>query len=54
MSNKSLTALIVGVVVVIAAWNCFYIVAQTERAVLLPPWLAPPEAACPCVPRGPR
>ncbi|PHX39598.1 membrane protease HflC [Pseudomonas sp. NZIPFR-PS2] len=35
MSNKSLTALIVGVVVVIAAWNCFYIVAQTERAVLL-------------------
>src|SRR5450830_335504 len=35
MNNKSLTALIVGVVVVIAAWNCFYIVAQTERAVLL-------------------
>ena len=29
MSNKSLTALIVGVVVVIAAWNCFYIVSQT-------------------------
>ena len=35
MSNKSLTARIVGVVVVIAAWNCFYIVSQTERAVLL-------------------
>ena len=35
MSNKSLIALIVGVVVAIAAWNCFYIVAQTERAVLL-------------------
>ena len=29
MSNKSLIALIVGVVVAIAAWNCFYIVAQT-------------------------
>ena len=25
MSNKSLIALIVGVVVAIAAWNCFYI-----------------------------
>ncbi|WP_439886451.1 protease modulator HflC [Pseudomonas sp. MBLB4123] len=35
MSNKSLIALIVGVVLVIVAWNSFYIVAQTERAVLL-------------------
>ena len=35
MSNKSLIALIVGLVVAIAAWNCFYIVAQTEREVLL-------------------
>lgn len=35
MSNKSLIALIVGVVVVLVGWNCFYIVAQTERAVLL-------------------
>ncbi len=35
MSNKSLTALIVGVVLAIVAWNSFYIVSQTERAVLL-------------------
>jgi len=35
MSNKSLIALIVGVVLAVIAWNCFYIVAQTERAVLL-------------------
>ena len=35
MSNKSLTALIVGVVLAIVLWNSFYIVSQTERAVLL-------------------
>ena len=35
MSNKSLVALIVAVVVGIVAWNSFYIVSQTERAVLL-------------------
>ncbi|MGW8171826.1 MAG: protease modulator HflC [Stutzerimonas stutzeri] len=35
MSNKSLTALIVGVVLAIVPWNSFYIVSQTERAVLL-------------------
>lgn len=35
MNNKSLTALIVGVVLAIVAWNSFYIVSQTERAVLL-------------------
>ena len=35
MSNKSLTALIVAVVLAIVAWNSFYIVSQTERAVLL-------------------
>ncbi|WP_407292495.1 protease modulator HflC [Stutzerimonas zhaodongensis] len=35
MSNKSLTALIVVVVLAIVAWNSFYIVSQTERAVLL-------------------
>src|SRR3990167_7943088 len=35
MSNKSLIALIVGVVVALVAWNSFYIVSQTERAVLL-------------------
>lgn len=35
MGNKSLTALIVGVVLAIVAWNSFYIVSQTERAVLL-------------------
>ncbi|WP_313286377.1 protease modulator HflC [Stutzerimonas kunmingensis] len=35
MSNKSLIALIVGVVAAIVLWNSFYIVSQTERAVLL-------------------
>ncbi len=35
MGNKSLTALIVAVVLAIVAWNSFYIVSQTERAVLL-------------------
>ncbi|MBA1275533.1 protease modulator HflC [Stutzerimonas azotifigens] len=35
MSNKSLTALIVGVVLALVLWNSFYIVSQTERAVML-------------------
>ncbi|VXB10343.1 protease modulator HflC [Pseudomonas sp. 8O] len=35
MNNKSLIGLIVAVVVALVAWNSFYIVAQTERAVLL-------------------
>jgi len=35
MNNRSLMALIVVVVLALVAWNCFYIVAQTERAVLL-------------------
>ena len=35
MSNKSLFTLIAGAVLALVAWNCFYIVAQTERAVLL-------------------
>ena len=35
MSNKSLAALIVGVVVALVAWNSFYIVLETEKAVLL-------------------
>ena len=35
MSNKSLTALIVSVVLAIVLWNSFYIVSQTERAVML-------------------
>ncbi|MET1081330.1 MAG: protease modulator HflC [Pseudomonas sp.] len=35
MSNKALMALIVGVVLALVAWNSFYIVAQTERGVLL-------------------
>lgn len=35
MSNKSLFTLIAGAVVALVAWNSFYIVAQTERAVLL-------------------
>ncbi|MDH0746619.1 protease modulator HflC [Pseudomonas sp. GD03842] len=35
MSNKSLVALIVCVVLAVVAWNSFYIVAQTERAVML-------------------
>lgn len=35
MSNKSLFALIGGLVLALLAWNCFYIVNQTEKAVLL-------------------
>lgn len=35
MSTKSLMGLIVGLVLALVAWNSFYIVAQTERAVLL-------------------
>lgn len=35
MSNKSLIALIGAVLLVIVGWNSFYVVAQTERAVLL-------------------
>ncbi|TBV09838.1 protease modulator HflC [Stutzerimonas kirkiae] len=35
MSNKSLFALIVGVILALVLWNSFYIVSQTERAVLL-------------------
>ena len=35
MSNKSLTALIVGVVLALVLSNSFYIVSETERAVLL-------------------
>ncbi|WP_263140942.1 protease modulator HflC [Pseudomonas sp. RIT-PI-AD] len=35
MSNKSLIALIFGVVVALVAWNSFYIVLQTEKAVML-------------------
>ncbi|QKZ02788.1 protease modulator HflC [Pseudomonas eucalypticola] len=35
MGNKSLIALIVGVILAIVAWNSFYIVSQTERAVML-------------------
>jgi len=35
MSNKALFALIAGLILVIAGWNSFYVVAQTERAVLL-------------------
>ncbi|AJE22768.1 protease modulator HflC [Azotobacter chroococcum] len=35
MSNKSVIALVVGVVLSVAVWNSFYIVAQTEKAVLL-------------------
>jgi membrane protease subunit HflC len=35
MSNKSLIALIVVAVLAFIGWNSFYIVAQTERAVLL-------------------
>ena len=35
MSNKSLIALIGGVLLAVLAWNSFYIVAQTEKAVLL-------------------
>ncbi|MDV7211587.1 protease modulator HflC [Azotobacter beijerinckii] len=35
MSNKSVVALVVGVVLAVIVWNSFYIVAQTEKAVLL-------------------
>lgn len=35
MSNKSLMALIGGVLLAIVGWNSFYVIAQTERAVLL-------------------
>lgn len=35
MNNKSLFTLIAGAVLALVAWNCFYIVTQTERAVLL-------------------
>jgi len=35
MGNKSLIALIAAVVLAVVAWNSFYIVSQTERAVLL-------------------
>ena len=35
MSNKSIFALVVAAVVAVVAWNSFYIVLQTERAVLL-------------------
>jgi len=35
MSSKSMVALIVGVVLAVAVWNSFYVVAQTEKAVLL-------------------
>ncbi len=35
MSNKSTFVLIAGAVVALVAWNSFYIVQQTERAVLL-------------------
>ncbi|GLO00727.1 protein HflC [Pseudomonas putida] len=35
MSNRSLIALIAAMVLAIVAWNSFYIVSQTERAVLL-------------------
>jgi len=35
MSNKALFALIACVLLVIVGWNSFYVVAQTERAVLL-------------------
>ena len=35
MSNKSLIALIAGVVVAVAVWSSVYVVQQTERAVML-------------------
>src|SRR5690554_5770053 len=35
MNNKSTFVLIVGAVIALVAWNSFYIVQQTERAVLL-------------------
>jgi membrane protease subunit HflC len=35
MSSKSLLTLVVGVVLALFAWSSFYVVSQTERAVLL-------------------
>ncbi len=35
MGNKSLITLVAAAVLGLVAWNCFYIVLQTERAVLL-------------------
>jgi membrane protease subunit HflC len=35
MSNKSLIALIFGLVVAVVGWNSFYVVSMTEKAVLL-------------------
>lgn len=35
MNNKSLSLLVVAVVVALVGWNSFYIIAQTEKAVLL-------------------
>ena len=35
MSNKSIFALVVIAVLALVGWNSFYIVQQTERAVLL-------------------
>jgi membrane protease subunit HflC len=35
MSNRSLSVLILGVVLALGVWSSFYIIAQTERAVLL-------------------
>ncbi|SDT30159.1 protease modulator HflC [Pseudomonas oryzae] len=35
MSNKSLITLIAAAVLALVGWNCFYIVLQTEKAVLL-------------------
>ena len=35
MSNKSTFVLIVAAVLALVAWNSFYIVLETERAVLL-------------------
>lgn len=35
MSNKSLMSLIFGVVLAVVAWNSFYVVSVTEKAVLL-------------------
>ena len=35
MSNKSIFGLIVALVVIVVGWNSFYIVAQTERGLVL-------------------
>jgi len=35
MSNKSLIVLVAAAVLALVGWNCFYIVLQTEKAVLL-------------------